>query len=134
VTEAVRPPCRPENRLNRRSSSGVIVPAHRTSGKEMVMPYTLRGGHVPIRMWTDPAGVESGALDQLRNVANLPWVHGVAVMPDVHYGKGATVGSVIAMRNAVSPAAVGVDIGCGMAAVKTSLKVEDLPDNLPYLR
>jgi tRNA-splicing ligase RtcB (3'-phosphate/5'-hydroxy nucleic acid ligase) len=100
----------------------------------MVMPYTMRGGHVPIRMWTDPADVESGALDQLRNVANLPWVHGVAVMPDVHYGKGATVGSVIAMRDAVAPAAVGVDIGCGMTAVKSSLTVEDLPEDLSRLR
>lgn len=98
------------------------------------MPYTLRGGHVPIRMWTDPADVESGALDQLRNVSNLPWVQGVAVMPDVHYGKGATVGSVIAMRDAVAPAAVGVDIGCGMTAVKSSLTVEDLPDDLSRLR
>jgi tRNA-splicing ligase RtcB (3'-phosphate/5'-hydroxy nucleic acid ligase) len=100
----------------------------------MVMPYTMRGGHVPIRMWTDPAEVESGALDQLRNVSNLPWVHGVAVMPDVHYGKGATVGSVIAMRDAVSPAAVGVDIGCGMTAVRSSLTVEDLPEDLSRLR
>jgi tRNA-splicing ligase RtcB len=99
------------------------------------MPYqTLRGGHVPIRMWTDPADVESAALDQLRNVANLPWVHGMAVMPDVHYGKGATVGSVIAMRDAVAPAAVGVDIGCGMTAVKSSLTVDDLPDDLSRLR
>ncbi|MBA9006088.1 RtcB family protein [Thermomonospora cellulosilytica] len=99
------------------------------------MPYTtLRGGHVPIRMWTDPAEVEPAALDQLRNVAELPWVHGVAVMPDVHYGKGATVGSVIAMRDAVSPAAVGVDIGCGMTAVRSSLTVEDLPDDLSRLR
>ena len=98
------------------------------------MPYTLRGGHVPIRMWTDPADVESGALDQLRNVSNLPWVHGVAVMPDVHYGKGATVGSVIAMRDAVAPAAVGVDIGCGMTAVKSSLTIDDLPDDLSRLR
>ncbi|HEY7487442.1 MAG TPA: RtcB family protein [Streptosporangiaceae bacterium] len=98
------------------------------------MPYTIRGGRVPIRIWTDPAGVESGALDQLRNVANLPWVDGVAVMPDVHYGKGATVGSVIAMRDAVSPAAVGVDIGCGMTAVRSSLTVDDLPDDLSRLR
>ena len=99
------------------------------------MPYrTLEGGHVPIRMWTDPAAVEDRALDQLRNVSNLPWVHGVAVMPDVHYGKGATVGSVIAMRDAVSPAAVGVDIGCGMTAVKSVLTVEDLPDDLGRLR
>src|SRR4051812_13346074 len=100
----------------------------------MVMPYTLRGGHVPIRMWADPAGVEPVALDQLRNVTRLPWVHGVAVMPDVHYGKGATVGSVIAMRGAVSPAAVGVDIGCGMSAVRTSLTAADLPDDLGGLR
>jgi len=99
------------------------------------MPYrTLRSGHVPIRMWADPAEVEPAALDQLRNVAELPWVHGVAVMPDVHYGKGATVGSVIAMRDAVSPAAVGVDIGCGMTAVRSSLTVEDLPDDLGRLR
>jgi tRNA-splicing ligase RtcB (3'-phosphate/5'-hydroxy nucleic acid ligase) len=92
------------------------------------------GARVPIRMWADPAEVEQGALDQLRNVANLPWIHGVAVMPDVHYGKGATVGSVIAMRDAVSPAAVGVDIGCGMTAVRSSLTVEDLPDDLSRLR
>lgn len=98
------------------------------------MPYTLRSGHVPIRMWADPADVESVALDQLRNVSNLPWVHGVAVMPDVHYGKGATVGSVIAMRDAVAPAAVGVDIGCGMTAVRSSLTVDDLPDDLGGLR
>lgn len=92
------------------------------------------GARAPIRMWADPETVEDQAMQQLRNVADLPWTHGVAVMPDVHYGMGATVGSVIAMRDAVSPAAVGVDIGCGMSAVKTSLKVEDLPDNLPYLR
>ncbi|WP_425547755.1 RtcB family protein [Actinocorallia longicatena] len=85
-------------------------------------------------MWTDPAGVEDSALRQLENVASLPWVHGVAVMPDVHYGKGATVGSVIAMRDAVSPAAVGVDIGCGMTAVRSDLTVNDLPDDLGTLR
>lgn len=92
------------------------------------------GARVPIRMWADPASVEDQAMRQLRNVANLPWVHGVAVMPDVHYGKGATVGSVIAMRDAVSPAAVGVDIGCGMSAVRTSLTASDLPDDLGKLR
>ncbi|SFB61248.1 tRNA-splicing ligase RtcB [Amycolatopsis marina] len=94
----------------------------------------VEGARVPIRMWTDPASVEESAMNQLRNVANLPWVHGVAVMPDVHYGKGATVGSVIAMRDAVSPAAVGVDIGCGMSAVRTSLTAADLPDDLGVLR
>ncbi|RFU40895.1 RtcB family protein [Actinomadura logoneensis] len=99
------------------------------------MPYqTLEGGRVPIRMWTDPSTVEDVALEQLQNVSRLPWVEGLAVMPDVHYGKGATVGSVIAMRDAVSPAAVGVDIGCGMTAVKSSLTVEDLPDDLSGLR
>ncbi|SDH87897.1 tRNA-splicing ligase RtcB [Sinosporangium album] len=99
------------------------------------MTYTMvAGARAPIRMWADPAEVEDQAMRQLRNVADLPWVHGVAVMPDVHYGKGATVGSVIAMRGAVSPAAVGVDIGCGMTAVKTSYTASQLPDNLAYLR
>ncbi|KOG35091.1 MULTISPECIES: RtcB family protein [Streptomyces] len=92
------------------------------------------GANVPIRMWADPATVEGGAMQQLRNVATLPWIKGLAVMPDVHYGKGATVGSVIAMQGAVCPAAVGVDIGCGMSAVKTSLTANDLPGDLSRLR
>lgn len=92
------------------------------------------GAKVPIRMWTDPASVEDHAMQQLRNVATLPWIKGLAVMPDVHYGKGATVGSVIAMKDAVCPAAVGVDIGCGMSAVKTSLTANDLPGDLSALR
>ncbi|KRV50958.1 Fis family transcriptional regulator [Wenjunlia vitaminophila] len=92
------------------------------------------GDKVPIRMWTDPATVEDQAMRQLRNVSTLPWISGLAVMPDVHYGKGATVGSVIAMRGAVCPAAVGVDIGCGMSAVRTSLTARDLPDDLSRLR
>ncbi|MFD6914652.1 RtcB family protein [Streptomyces virginiae] len=92
------------------------------------------GAKVPIRMWTDPASVEAGAMQQLHNVATLPWIKGLAVMPDVHYGKGATVGSVIAMKDAVCPAAVGVDIGCGMSAVKTSLTANDLPGDLSGLR
>ncbi|MER5524285.1 RtcB family protein [Streptomyces sp. NPDC002677] len=94
----------------------------------------MPGAKVPIRMWTDPAAVEEVALQQLRNVATLPWIKGLAVMPDVHYGKGATVGSVIAMQGAVCPAAVGVDIGCGMSAVKTSLTANDLPGDLSRLR
>jgi tRNA-splicing ligase RtcB (3'-phosphate/5'-hydroxy nucleic acid ligase) len=99
------------------------------------MPYTeVPGARVPIRMWADPASVEDAAMRQLRNVSALPWTEGLAVMPDVHYGKGATVGSVIAMRGAVSPAAVGVDIGCGMSAVKTSLTAGDLPGDLSRLR
>ncbi|WP_035797619.1 RtcB family protein [Kitasatospora mediocidica] len=99
------------------------------------MSYTeVPGARVPIRMWTDPATVEGEALQQLRNISGLPWLHGLAVMPDVHLGKGATVGSVIAMKDAVCPAAVGVDIGCGMSAVKTSLTARDLPDDLGRLR
>ncbi|QMU72190.1 RtcB family protein [Streptacidiphilus sp. P02-A3a] len=99
------------------------------------MSYTeVPGVRVPIRMWTDPAAVEGQAMQQLRNISTLPWIAGLAVMPDVHLGKGATVGSVIAMRGAVCPAAVGVDIGCGMSAVKTTLTARDLPDNLSRLR
>lgn len=99
------------------------------------MSYTeVPGARVPIRMWADPATVEPVAMQQLRNVSTLPWIEGLAVMPDVHFGKGATVGSVIAMRGAVCPAAVGVDIGCGMSAVKTSLTANDLPGDLSRLR
>ncbi|UGY92918.1 RtcB family protein [Streptomyces gobiensis] len=99
------------------------------------MPYTeVPGARVPIRMWTEPATVEDVAMRQLHNVSTLPWIKGLAVMPDVHFGKGATVGSVIAMRGAVCPAAVGVDIGCGMSAVKTSLTANDLPGDLSRLR
>jgi tRNA-splicing ligase RtcB (3'-phosphate/5'-hydroxy nucleic acid ligase) len=99
------------------------------------MPTIINGGNVPIRLWASPHEVETAAMRQLKAVASLPWVaHHVAVMPDVHVGKGATVGSVIAMRGAVAPAAVGVDIGCGMAAVKTSLCASHLPDSLKALR
>ena len=96
---------------------------------------TVNGRTVDIKLWTRPTEVEDVALKQLKNIASLPWVfHHVAAMPDVHFGKGATVGSVIAMMDAVSPAAVGVDIGCGMAAVRTSLSASDLPDDLTRIR
>jgi tRNA-splicing ligase RtcB len=96
---------------------------------------TIKGDRVDIRLWAQPHEVESDAIKQLKAVASLPWVaHHVAVMPDVHVGKGATVGSVIALRGAVAPAAVGVDIGCGMAAMKTNLTANDLPDDLKRLR
>ncbi|MEE1931507.1 RtcB family protein [Streptomyces sp. TRM 70351] len=99
------------------------------------MSYTeVPGARVPIRMWADPAEIEDVAMRQLRNVSTLPWIEGLAVMPDVHFGKGATVGSVIALRDAVCPAAVGVDIGCGMSAVRTSLTASDLPGDLSRLR
>ena len=96
---------------------------------------TLKGAVAPIRLWTPVREVESEALDQLKRIAALPWIFShVAAMPDVHLGKGATVGSVIAMKGAVAPAAVGVDIGCGMAAVRTNLSASDLPDSLERLR
>jgi len=95
----------------------------------------VKGKNVDIKLWTRPNEVEGVALEQLRNISALPWVfHHVAAMPDVHYGKGATVGSVVAMRGAVSPAAVGVDIGCGMGAFRTNLRAVDLPDDLRRLR
>src|SRR5437868_7065903 len=95
----------------------------------------IRGDKVDVLTWAEPAQIESVAIDQLRNIAKLPWVfHHVAAMADVHYGKGATVGSVIAMKGALSPAAVGVDIGCGVAAVRSSLTASDLPDALHGLR
>ena len=97
-------------------------------------PVALSGAKASTLMWAHEHDVEPQALQQLRNIAALPWVHGVRVMPDVHLGKGATVGSVIAMKDAVSPNAVGVDIGCGMIGVRTSLTASDLPDDLSRLR
>ncbi|AHH20682.1 hypothetical protein NONO_c59050 [Nocardia nova SH22a] len=99
-----------------------------------MFPVELRGTKAQTLMWAHEHEVEQAALQQLRTIAELEWVHGVRVMPDVHLGKGATVGSVIAMKDAVAPAAVGVDIGCGMEAVKTSLTASDLPDDLHSLR
>ena len=89
----------------------------------------------PIKAWTRGVPIEDAALKQLKNVASLPFIHKhVAVMPDVHWGMGATVGSVIPTVGAIIPAAVGVDIGCGMMACKTTLHANDLPDNLGPLR
>ena len=93
----------------------------------------LNKGCVPVKIWT--RDIEPDAIRQLLNIASLPIVHGhIAAMPDVHIGIGATVGSVIPTRHAIIPAAVGVDIGCGMNAVRTSLSATDLPDNLRELR
>src|SRR3954462_10884940 len=93
--------------------------------------HRVKGRKVDIYAWTQPSEIESVALQQLKNISALPWVfHHVAAMPDVDFGKGATVGSVIAMKDAVSPAAVGVDIGCGVGAMRTSLSASDLPDDL----
>jgi tRNA-splicing ligase RtcB len=93
------------------------------------------GARVSIKAWTRGVPIEAEARQQLANIARMPFVHGwVAVMPDVHWGIGATVGSVIPTRGAIIPAAVGVDIGCGMMAVRTSLTASDLPDDLGALR
>lgn len=96
-------------------------------------PEPLRGAKASTLLWAHEHEIEPAAAQQLRGIAALPWVHGVRVMPDVHLGKGATVGSVIAMEQAVSPSAVGVDIGCGVNAVRTSLTVDQL-DELAVLR
>lgn len=89
----------------------------------------------PVKMWTKGVAVEEDAREQLRNTASMPFVfHHLAVMPDVHPGMGSTIGSVIPTQGAIIPAAVGVDIGCGMMAVRTTLKAADLPDSLGRLR
>ncbi|MGV2866369.1 RtcB family protein [Achromobacter sp. AGC39] len=91
-------------------------------------------GSRPIKIWT--SDIEDEALQQAKNLARLPFIagNGVALMPDVHAGKGSTIGSVIATDKAIIPAAVGVDIGCGMNAVRLSLKASDLPDSLVAIR
>ncbi len=95
---------------------------------------TVDGG-VPVKTWTRGVPFEKDAAQQLRNLARLPFIHKwVAAMPDVHLGKGATIGSVVPTYRAIIPAAVGVDIGCGMMAVKTDLVAADLPENLHEMR
>src|SRR6188474_2603668 len=91
------------------------------------------GGRIPVKVWTDE--VEDAARAQLENLSRLPFVHKhVAVMPDVHWGNGTSVGTVIPTVKAIIPAAVGVDLGCGMMALRLNLKAGDLPDNLGPLR
>jgi tRNA-splicing ligase RtcB len=90
---------------------------------------------VPVKAWTRGVQVEDAARQQLLNVAQLPFIYKwIAAMPDVHWGMGATVGSVIPTKQAIIPAAVGVDIGCGMMAVRTTLEASQLPDNLHAIR
>lgn len=90
---------------------------------------------VPIKAWTQGVDLAENAIEQLRNTALSPVIHGhLAVMPDCHWGMGATIGSVIPTKSAVIPAAVGVDIGCGMAAVRTTLTANDLPESLRGMR
>jgi len=90
---------------------------------------------VPVKAWVDGVPIADNAIEQLSAIAQMPFIHKwVAAMPDVHLGMGATIGSVIPMDKAIIPAAVGVDIGCGMMAVRTSMTAEQLPDDLAPLR
>ena len=92
-------------------------------------------GSFPVKSWTRNVPFDDNAKQQLKNIAKMPFIHKwVAAMPDVHLGKGATIGSVIPTTGAIIPAAVGVDLGCGMMAVKTSLRADQLPDDLASLR
>ena len=103
--------------------------------RELPYEVTQEGDGRPVKSWTKGVPFEGEARAQLLRVARLPFVHRhVAVMPDVHAGKGATIGSVIPTRGAIIPAAVGVDIGCGMSAARTTLTASDLPDELKGLR
>jgi tRNA-splicing ligase RtcB len=90
---------------------------------------------LPIKAWINGVQLEDAARQQLLNVADLPFIHKhVAAMPDVHWGTGATIGSVIPTKGAIIPAAVGVDIGCGMMAMQTTLRADQLPDSLSAVR
>ncbi len=96
--------------------------------------WKVKGG-VPIKAWTEGVQLEAKAKGQLERTSQLPFIHHhLAVMPDVHWGMGSTVGSVVPTRGAIIPAAVGVDIGCGMVAARTALTANDLPDNLGAMR
>ena len=87
----------------------------------------------PVKIWTND--IDDNAIEQLENTSRMKFIHShVAAMPDVHWGMGATIGSVIPTKGAVIPAAVGVDLGCGMMAIQTSLTASDLPDNLHKIR
>uniref|UniRef100_UPI001D89FA39 RtcB family protein n=1 Tax=Burkholderia sp. Ac-20379 TaxID=2703900 RepID=UPI001D89FA39 len=103
---------------------------HRTEHQIMEV-----AGGKPVRMWTEGVPVDEGSREQLRNTARLPIIfRHLAAMPDVHLGKGSTIGSVIPTQRAIIPAAVGVDLGCGMMAARTTLTAADLPDSLAGLR
>ncbi len=95
----------------------------------------IHEGGLPIKAWVKGVPLEDAARQQLVNVASLPFIHKhIAAMPDVHWGMGTTIGSVIPTKGAIIPAAVGVDIGCGMMAVQTTLRADQLPDSLTATR
>ena len=94
-----------------------------------------KGVRHPIKTWTKGVQLEKEAMQQLINISHLPFIHKhIAAMPDVHWGMGATIGSVLATKGAIVPAAVGVDLGCGMMAVQTTLTANDMPDSLRHIR
>lgn len=105
-----------------------------TTHSYKILDHTEHGGGIA-KMWTQHVPVEEQALEQVRNTTTLPFIHHhVAVMPDVHWGFGSTVGCVIPTKKAIVPAAVGVDVGCGMQGVRTTLTAADLPETLKHLR
>src|SRR5262245_14464027 len=115
-------------------SSSVVIEGIKAMANTKYNLIEVQNG-VPIKAWTKGVTLEDEARKQLLNVAHLPIVYKwVAAMPDVHWGIGATVGSVIPTKGAIIPAAVGVDIGCGMMAVQTTLNARHLPDNLRNIR
>jgi tRNA-splicing ligase RtcB len=110
-----------------------LVAHEKRRNRKMPIKKVISKGKVPVKIYTDD--IEHEAMQQLYNIAQLPFIHShVAAMPDVHAGIGATVGSVIPTKNAIIPAAVGVDIGCGMNAIRLSINAGDLPDNLRRIR
>ena len=99
----------------------------------MPVRQTIEGGIVPVKVYT--TDIEDKALEQLRKLSLMPFIHShVAAMPDAHLGRGSTIGSVIPTSGAIIPAAVGVDLGCGMAAVRLDMSSHDLPENLRAIR
>lgn len=101
---------------------------------EFNYPVELPGAGADTKMWAMEHEIEPQAVQQIRRVADLPWVDGLRIMPDVHLGAGATIGTVIASKSAIVPSAVGVDIGCGVNAVRTNLFRDQVEDFLPQLR
>ncbi len=94
-----------------------------------------KGNQASIKTWHEGVHIDDNTLDQLNNLASMPFIHKwIASMPDAHLGKGCAIGTVLATKKAIIPATVGVDLGCGMQAVKTSLKAKDLPDDLKNIR
>src|SRR5215470_10226211 len=114
-------------------------PENKTSyeflGQRFASAGDVGGEAAPIKMWTRGVPVDEKAAQQVLRTARLPFIYKwIAVMPDVHHGMGSTIGSVIPTLGAIIPAAVGVDIGCGMMAVRTTLGASDLPDGLGGVR